>query len=288
MNYIDLINHFWALNKEYSFTPNEKAVYFALLNKCNELGWKNPFNQSNGYLAMDSGMSESAMQRARNILQQKGLIKFRSGDGRRLNSEYLIAEPSKKIEKGLHKGTLKNNLSATLSDTLSDTLYSENRTDNIKLKTKQKETKLNSSKSHSAAEAAAKKKNDDEDFSKLLWWKSFVARWDEFYLQKKGSKYRYLKKDFAHLKKIHEFLKLRSTEKKFEFTEENLLAAFEFYLNRAWEKDDWLRNNFSLANLLSQFNQIANGTKSNSKTKPATGADVSVANIFSKIAKMPD
>lgn len=98
MNYIELINNFWALNKEYSFTPNEKAVYFALLNKCNELGWKNPFNQSNGYVAIESGMSESAMQKARNILQQKGLIKFRSGDGRRRNTEYQIISSQKDIE----------------------------------------------------------------------------------------------------------------------------------------------------------------------------------------------
>ena len=90
MNYIELINNFWRLNKEHSFTPNEKAVYFALLNKCNELGWKNPFNQSNGYLAMDSGMSEPAMTKARNTLKQKNLIDFKAGDGRRINTIYSI------------------------------------------------------------------------------------------------------------------------------------------------------------------------------------------------------
>jgi DNA-binding MarR family transcriptional regulator len=126
VNYIELINQFWALNQEYSFTPNEKAVYFALLNKANSLAWKNPFNQSNGYLALDSGMSEPAMIKARNTLRQKGLIKFKSGDGRRNNTEYEI----------LTKGETTFNLSDTLSDTLSD----ENGLHNNKLKTK---TKLN-------------------------------------------------------------------------------------------------------------------------------------------------
>lgn len=144
MNYIELLNTFWALNKEYSFTPNEKALYFAILNKCNELGWKNPFNQSNGYLAMDSGMSESAMQKARNTLQQKGLISFASGDGRRNNTVYTVNVVN--AQKGNTKGNFKNNLYGTLSDTLygtlSDTLSHENSTDNNKPKTKLNETKL--------------------------------------------------------------------------------------------------------------------------------------------------
>ena len=129
MNYIELINRFWVLNKEYLFTPNEKSLYFALLNKCNELGWKNPFNQSNGYLAMDSGMSERLIQEARNTLKQADLIDFKSGNGRRKATQYLIVESKKGCN---------NN---TLSDTLSDTLSCKNIADNFKHK--QKETKLN-------------------------------------------------------------------------------------------------------------------------------------------------
>ena len=109
-------------------TPNEKSVYFALLNKCNELAWKNPFNQSNGYLALDSGLNERAMIKARNTLKQIGLIEFKSGDGRRNNTEYLI----KDTEKGVKK--------STLSDTLSDTLSCQKVSDNTKLINK---TKLN-------------------------------------------------------------------------------------------------------------------------------------------------
>lgn len=139
MNYIELINNFWRLNKEHSFTPNEKAVYFALLNKCNELMWKNPFNQSSEYLAMDSGMSVSAMQKARNILKQLELIDFKAGDGRRNNTIYTL----KDIEKGNLKGDFKNNLSNTLYSTLSNTLSGENRTNNNKHKTKQEEIKKN-------------------------------------------------------------------------------------------------------------------------------------------------
>lgn len=126
MTYIELINRFWKLNREFSFTPSEKSVYFALLNKCNELNWKNPFNHSNAYLSLESGLSAPAMIRARAVLQEKGLINFSIGNGRRNMTEYII--------KGLKIITL----SDTLSDTLSFTLNEEKSLHNIRLKNKNK------------------------------------------------------------------------------------------------------------------------------------------------------
>ena len=52
MNYLSLINQFWAKDLEHSFTPNDIAVYFRLLERCNALGWKNPFNFSVDELLM--------------------------------------------------------------------------------------------------------------------------------------------------------------------------------------------------------------------------------------------
>lgn len=275
MNYIDLLNNFWALNKEYSFTPNEKAVYFALLNKCNELGWKNPFNQSNGYLAMDSGMSESAMQKARNTLQQKGLIEFSSGDGRRINTQYEVKIPKKGSVKGKFKNDLSGTLYGDLSGTLSGTLSGEKGTDNIKHKTKQEKTKQ--SKSHSADAAM--------ENVKLPFWKAFIECWHQWYQEQFQIPYLYMKKDFAHLKGIYQFLQKRSEIKKFEFTEETLLAAFKFFLKTAWEKDNWLKQNFSLQNLLTQFNQISNGQTIAKNAKQRTGGEVSDIDIATKIAR---
>jgi len=90
MNYIDLLNHFWKINKEFSFTPNEKAVYFALLYKWNDLHRKNPFNYSNDHLTGDSGMSVNAMKKCRDVLRSNGLIDYNSGDGRKINTVYVI------------------------------------------------------------------------------------------------------------------------------------------------------------------------------------------------------
>ncbi|MBB2148830.1 DUF7833 domain-containing protein [Pedobacter gandavensis] len=97
MNYIDLLNHFWKINKEFSFTPNEKAVYFALLYKWNDLHRKNPFNFSNDHFTSDAGMSVNAMKKARVVLKTKGLIDFNSGDGRKVNTVYVINNTIKGI-----------------------------------------------------------------------------------------------------------------------------------------------------------------------------------------------
>ena len=107
MNYIDLINHFWKLNKEHSFTPNEKAVYFALLYKWNDLHRKNPFNFSNDHLTGDSGMSVNAMKKCREVLKSKGLIDFNSGDGRKINTVYVINNSVKGVTYGHLLGSLK-------------------------------------------------------------------------------------------------------------------------------------------------------------------------------------
>jgi hypothetical protein len=97
MKYIDLLNHFWTLNKEYSFTPNEKAVYFALLYKWNDLHRKNPFNFSNDHLTGNAGMSVNAMKKAREVLQFQGMIEFNSGDGRKINTVYAINDTIKGV-----------------------------------------------------------------------------------------------------------------------------------------------------------------------------------------------
>lgn len=100
MNYIDLLNHFWRVNKTFSFTPNEKTVYFTLLYKWNDLHRKNPFNFSNQHLTDDAGMSVNAMKKAREMLKLHGLIDFNSGDGRKINTNYVINDSIKGVTYG--------------------------------------------------------------------------------------------------------------------------------------------------------------------------------------------
>jgi len=107
MNYIDLLNHFWKINREFSFTPNEKSVYFSLLFKWNDLHRKNPFNFSNDHLTGCAGMSVNAMKKAREVLKSNGLIDFNSGDGRKINTVYAINDTVKGVTYGHLLSTLK-------------------------------------------------------------------------------------------------------------------------------------------------------------------------------------
>ena len=121
MNYIELINNFWKVHKEYNFSPIEIALYFYLLDVSNGLGWKNPFNQANTFIVGILGISEKTLYNARKTLEEAGLIEFESGNGRRYKSSYFLKGcnsynlsgtlSEEDSIKGLPKGSNKNNLS---------------------------------------------------------------------------------------------------------------------------------------------------------------------------------
>ena len=79
MNYLTLINQFWQLRREVSFSSTEADLYYYLLNVANGLHWKNPFQQSNKLIEATLGVSEKTLISARNRLKQYGLIDFTPG-----------------------------------------------------------------------------------------------------------------------------------------------------------------------------------------------------------------
>lgn len=112
------------------------------------------------------------------------------------------------------------------------------------------------------------------------FWILYVNVFDNFYYSKTGEKYSYLGKDFAALKKIYTFLKKRAEGKNYVWTEQIMQEGFNAYLEKAYNKNEWLRNNFTTSNLLSQFNQIAND-KGSSENK--NNRNIDVRRAFDKI-----
>ncbi|WP_400190709.1 hypothetical protein [Hymenobacter sp. B81] len=90
MDYIKLSNRFWKLHKEAAFSTAEIALYFHLLSICNELTWKNPFQQSNVLLCASLGLSEKTLIAARAKLQTSGLLAFVPGH-KRTPTTYRLA-----------------------------------------------------------------------------------------------------------------------------------------------------------------------------------------------------
>lgn len=115
MNYIDLVNQIWILNKEHCFKPSELSLYFHLLDVSNSLGWKNPFKQGNLVIAATIGVSEPVLQRSRQKLADAGLINFKSGKVKGQLTEYTL------INLGIKKLYQSKYLSSTQSNTPSDT-----------------------------------------------------------------------------------------------------------------------------------------------------------------------
>ena len=79
MNYIDLINSFWAVSEEKDFTPNDISTYFAVLKYCNSLQWHNPFVCHWEILIQYSKTSKNSFYKSLDNLSNAGLIRFERG-----------------------------------------------------------------------------------------------------------------------------------------------------------------------------------------------------------------
>lgn len=94
MNLVAQFNFFWQKHPEYAFKPLEMAVYSYLLNICNGLGRKNPFNLSKERLMFEMGLStEKPLDTARIRLREAGLIEFEKGNGRGKTTLYTLLPP---------------------------------------------------------------------------------------------------------------------------------------------------------------------------------------------------
>lgn len=79
MNYIDLINSFWAVSEKEDLTANDQSTYFALLKYCNSLNWLNPFVCHWEILIQYSKTSKNSFYKSLEKLHRTGLIKFEKG-----------------------------------------------------------------------------------------------------------------------------------------------------------------------------------------------------------------
>lgn len=118
MNYIELINNFWKVDIEYSFTGNETKLYMYLLHTSNSLGWKNPFRLSYRQIASNANLAVNTIRTARNRLKQADLIDF--SDGKRGNAADVSNKTRYEIivsKTDYHKGSLSDILTDTPPDT---------------------------------------------------------------------------------------------------------------------------------------------------------------------------
>ena len=81
MNYIQEINAFYVWLIENPLPANCQALWHRLMAYCNQFCWKSDFTVSNTRLLDELGMTRTSFNRARNILIQSRLIRYKPGKG---------------------------------------------------------------------------------------------------------------------------------------------------------------------------------------------------------------
>lgn len=132
MNYIKQLNTFFELLLINPLSPNAQCLYTNLLNINNKCNWKKEFTIANSTLMAFTGLNKQSLYRARNILVQKELIKFKKGINQTQSGIYEI------IEFDTASDTADDTPSDTADDTAPDTATDTNNKLN---KTKQKQIK---------------------------------------------------------------------------------------------------------------------------------------------------
>jgi hypothetical protein len=96
MAYIDLINRFWELDRDWLFSGHETRLYFLLLNKANRLDWKENPRLDTGSAMLSLGVSDKqVVRKAQARLKEAGLIDIITKPGRGNKTEYLILPAGK-------------------------------------------------------------------------------------------------------------------------------------------------------------------------------------------------
>lgn len=202
MNYIQLINRFWASSEINSFRTTDIALYFYLLKVNNDCSWIESFRRNNRKIEVDLDISFNTLKDARNRLKIAGLIDFktRNGDG---NVLYTLSKFDK--------------VSDEVSDEVADEVGSRLLTSKYKDKGKDKEKdKILSS---SLADVPHPPKMSFTDFLKLAEqnisgdrYAAVAALWDgmTYELQQKAiayqTEYKVLRPDKKDRMKIADFL----------------------------------------------------------------------------------
>ena len=118
MNYIELINLFWKLDRERPFTASDTRLYFYLVHTCNTLGWKNPFGHSDRHLALNVSVSVNTIRKAKHRLIAAGLIYIETPE----KPSNSIDGQTKYTLVTVSKNDTANKLTVLKNDTVCDTV----------------------------------------------------------------------------------------------------------------------------------------------------------------------
>lgn len=105
------------------------------------------------------------------------------------------------------------------------------------------------------------------------YWQDLVNTWFAFHVENKLDEPSFAGKDPRTFKQLVQLLKKRATRKNQEWTLENSCGALKYFLTLAFA-ENWLKEHFSLDNLVSQFDAVYHRANlKNQKAAPAATAN---------------
>ena len=155
MNYILEIKAFYDWLEVNQLSTSGIALWHALMHIANKTGWQDTFTVATAVLSTKTGLEKQAIYRARAMLQNKGLISFKTRTGNQsamyqIHSFASFKETQSNTQSDMQNDIafLKETQSNTQSDTLADTQTNTQSntladTINKQNKTKQNETNIN-------------------------------------------------------------------------------------------------------------------------------------------------
>lgn len=245
MNYIVMINSFWALRRSCRISPLQADLYFFLLHESNSRNWQNPFYCSNQLVCASLGVTEKSIIEARKALAKMGLIEFENGITKSMAPKYYLLDSCNKVSNPVNNQESKRE-SNKVSNQVSingNNIYKQNKT-----QTKQNQTK------QSFGDARSPEEKKD-----LSNWSLWVESWVKFFKEKnKGVSPNFDSSQGKALKNIKEFLEKNFQEK---FPDEDFSAGaldtWRQILNNNHKLDDkWLENQFDLHVVYKKINDI--------------------------------
>lgn len=92
MNYIKQLNTFYEMIMTNPLSSGQIALWSALMHINNKCSWIEWFSASSSRLQEITGLSESGISKARNVLKQRGFIDYKKSSNRRIAPKYKIIE----------------------------------------------------------------------------------------------------------------------------------------------------------------------------------------------------
>lgn len=290
MNLVKQFRAFGKLTEEQPLPMDAQVLYYNLMQLFNKNMWPAQLEIETYRLEDNCQMTRKRIGQCRDILLQKGLIKYQKSKMASGSPKYsMVFLYETQNDKSVFRGETQKpptvfpretqETGAVFpQETQNETpCVSPGNTFNKTLKT----NKTTYTTVVVSADAATPKKTKSEkrkaEIEATPFWKKLVDVWFVFYTEKFFEPPSFKGEDPRHLKHICDNLQKRALGRNFEWSEEKAADTLQAFLQFAYT-DKWLKENFLLQNLYKQFDKIITNGK-----QQGIGKQQSVASAFSKI-----